>query len=276
MSGAGLPEFENPPVVEVAVSTQFAAPVLSGPTVVLRWSQVRDQFPTYQEVAPIHFGPAESFDEPREPALELQISDVPPPMRLLMFDKTESRVLQLQPDAIGYSWRNLGGGREYPRYASIIEEFRREFADFSKFLLNEGLERPKPIQCEVTYVNIISPNEIWHELADLGAVVPSAEPRLSDDFLPAPEHIRYSSRYVIPREDGTPIGRLFVSVEPHYAFDREPPHHVYSMRLTVRAKPQGADMSDVIGAMNVGHEWIVKGFASLTSKEMHRSWGRLD
>ena len=274
MSGVGLPEFENPPVVEVAVSTQFASPVLSGSDIMHRWSQIRDHFPTYREVAPIHFGPAESFDEPRELALELRISDVPPPFRLLMFDKTESRVLQLQPDAIGYSWRNLGGGREYPRYASIIEEFGREFAAFSKFLSNEGLERPKPIQCEVTYVNIINPDEVWRELSELGAVVPSAEPRLSDDFLPSPEHIRYASRYVIPREDGTPVGRLFVRIEPQYAFDRESP--VYSMRLTVRAKPQGADMSDVISAMNVGHEWIVRGFASLTSKEMHRSWGRLD
>ena len=268
MSGVGLPEFENPPVVEVAVSMQFDAPVLSVPNIMLRWGQIRDRFPTCQEVAPIHFGPAESFGEPRELALELRISDVPPPQRLLMFDKTESRVLQMQPDAIGYSWRNLGGGREYPRYAAIIEEFKREFAGFSEFLSDEGLERPKPIQCEVTYVNIINPNEIWREPSELGLVVPSAEPRLSDDFLPPPEHIRYVSQYAIPGEDGTPIGRLFVSVEPQ--------HQAYSMKLTVRAKPQGADMSDAIGAMNVGHEWIVRGFASLTSEEMHRSWGRLN
>ena len=255
MSGAGLPEFENPPVVEVAVSTQFAAPVLSGATMMLRWSQIRDQFPTYQEVAPIHFGPAESFGEPREAALELQIGDVSPPLRLLMFDKTRSRVLQLQPDAIGYSWRNFGGEREYPRYAAIIaaiiEEFGREFSAFSEFLSNEGLERPKPVQCEVTYVNIISLDEIGREPPDLGVIAPSAEPPLSDDFL---------------REDGTPTGRLFVSVEPQYVLDRESPHHAYSMRLTARAKPQGENMSDVIGAMNAGHEWM--GFASQTSEEM--------
>ena len=266
MSGAGLPEFKNPPVVEVAVSMQFDAPILSAPIIMLRWSQIRDRFPTHREAAPIHFGPAESFGEPREPALEIRISDVPPPQRLLMLDKAESRVLQMQPDAIGYSRRNLGGEREYPRYAAIIEEFKREFAEFSEFLSDEGLESPKPVQCEVTYVNIIKPNEVWREPSELGLVVPSAEPRLSDDFLPPPEHIRYASQYVIPGEGGTPIGRLYVSVEPQYP--------VYSMRLTVRVKPQGADMSDAIGAMDIGHEWIVRGFASLTSEEMHRSWGR--
>ena len=48
-----LPEFEGPPVVEVAVSVQFDAPVLDGPLIALRWGQVRDRFPLREETSPL-------------------------------------------------------------------------------------------------------------------------------------------------------------------------------------------------------------------------------
>ncbi len=267
-----LPEFERPPVVEVAVSVQFDEPAISGPLIMLRWSQIRNSFPKYEEVPPIPFN-IEMFDGPREPRFEFEISDAPPTPRFFMKSESESEILQVQENMFGYSWRKLAPTDEYPRYKKIISGFKRELAAFQMFLSEENLGDISPVQCEVTYVNIILPEEVWSSHSELGKIVPSATPRLTEGFLPPPEQSRYVAQYVISGDDGLPQGRLYVSVEPGYIMGEKTP--MYLLKLTARGAPQGLCRAGVIKTMDIGHEWIVRGFTTLTSGEMHQAWERM-
>lgn len=267
-----LPEFERPPVVEVAVSVQFDAPVLDGPLIALRWGQVRDRFPLREETSPLT-PTIETFGVPQEPRIEIQFSGASPAQRLLMLSESKTKLLQIQKDLFGYSWRKLQPQHEYPRYKKIRNDFECELADFQTFLSAEELGTLSPVQCEITYVNVILTEEdVWSSHSELGRVIPSATPRLTEGFLPPPEQTRYALQYVIPSEGDVPQGRLYVSVEPtHHMPDKMP---MYLMKLTFRGVPQGDGTNGIIKAMNLGHEWIVQGFATLTSSEMHHVWRR--
>ena len=189
-----------------------------------------------------------------------------------MISASESEVLQVQEDRFGYSWRRLRPEHEHPRYTKIMEEFKRELAGFQTFLSGEGLEPLLPVQCEVTYVNVIRPEGVWDTHSDLGKIIPSATPRLTEGFLPPPEQTRYASQYVIVGDDEVSRGRLYVSVEPSYVPSDKTP--MYLMKLTVRGAPHGAGQDGIIETMDLGHKWIVRGFATLTSSEMHGAWRR--
>ena len=189
-----------------------------------------------------------------------------------MVNEPGTEVLQIQEDRFGYSWRKLRPDHEYPRYVNIRENFERELAGFQNFLSKEGLGTLSPVQCEVTYVNVILSEGVWDSHSDLGKIIPSATPRLTEGFLPPPEQVRYASQYIISGEGGVPRGRLYVSAEPGYLLDDE--RLMYLMKLTVRGAPQGHGSDGIIETMDLGHEWIVQGFATLTSGEMHRAWRR--
>ena len=266
-----LPDFKKPPVVEVAVSVQFDEPAISGPLLMLRWSQVRNNFPKYEEAPPIPLD-IETFDGPREPRFEFEISDAPPTPRFFMKSESESEILQIQENMFGYGWRKLATTDEYPRYKKIISGFKRELAAFQTFLSEENLEDISPVQCEVTYVNLILPEDVWISHSEFGKIIPSAAPRLTEGFLPPSEQSRYAAQYVMPRGDGSPPGRLYVSVEPGYIMGEKTP--MYIMKLTARGAPQGRCCAGVIKTMDIGHEWIVRGFTTLTSREMHQAWER--
>ena len=267
-----LPEFARPPIVEVAVSVRFDRPTINGPLIMLRWSQIRDRFPKYEEAPPAPLL-EETLDRPRAPRFELRISDALPTSRLFMKSESETEILQIQEDMLGYSWRKLSPTDEYPHFARIITGFKKELSEFEEFLSEENIGSVAPVQCEVTYVNLILPGEIWSDHSELGKIVPSAGERLSEGFLPPPEHSRYFTQYAILDDDGLPRGKLHVSIEPGRLMGEDSP--MYLMTLTARGAPKDERRNSVISTMDIGHEWIVRGFTTLTSTEMHKEWGRI-
>jgi hypothetical protein len=69
-----------------------------------------------------------------------------------------------------------------------------------------------------------------------------------------------------------PFGRLHVAAEP--AIRRSTGEEVYRITLTARGAPTGTGGDDVFGFLDLGREWIVRGFASITTEKMHQAWGR--
>ena len=239
----------------------------------LRWIQVRDRFPNYRQAPPLPPS-IETFEGPQETRarFDVQVSGAPPTPRLLMISESEAEVLQIQEDRFGYSWRRLNPEHEYPRYANIKNRFKSELIEFESFLSEEDQEPLSPVQCEVTYVNVILPEGVWVSHSDLGKIIPSAAPRLNEGFLPSPEQTRYASQYIVSSDSGVLGGRLYVSVEPSYLRADKTP--MYLMKLTFRGEPQGSGAAGIMASMDLGHKWIVRGFATLTSCEMHEAWRR--
>ena len=85
--------------------------------------------------------------------------------------------------------------------------------------------------------------------------------------------MRLAVRYVISKDRG-PIGRLHLRVEPVYrARDNM---NVLRMTLTARGAPKSQTIRDTIDFLDMGREWIVRGFAEITTSDIHAEWGRHD
>jgi hypothetical protein len=44
--------------------------------------------------------------------------------------------------------------------------------------------------------------------------------------------------------------------------------------MIARGKPLSPDVDGALRFLNIGHEWIVRGFTELTTPEMHSKWDR--
>ena len=81
-------------------------------------------------------------------------------------------------------------------------------------------------------------------------------------------------RYVIPGADGEPLGRLHIVMEPGYRRDDNRP--MFLLDLTARGRPERDGVDGVLRFLEIGREWVVRGFAAVTTAQMHKIWGRRD
>jgi len=267
-----LPDFANPPVIEVALSVQFEP--LSRFRVAhfgLLWSEFRRQFPRTEE-HPARPLAIEHFGICRAPKIDVRLELALPVPQCRFLNESGTELIQIQRDRFVHNWRKVGAGDEYPRYESVKQRFEEELGTFCQFLAREDIGELVPNQCEVTYVNHIVSGAGWQRHGDLGEVMPIWAGRYSDTFLPEPENIGLGFRYIIPGADSNPLGRLLVSVDSAYRADDDRP--IYVLVLTARGGPIGEGIEGALGFLDVGREWIVRGFTSVTSPRMHEIWGR--
>jgi uncharacterized protein (TIGR04255 family) len=273
---APLPDFERPPIQEVALSVQFG-PLFSLRTPQLGqvWEVFRDRFPVTQEHAPL---PAviEEFGrrQPFRVGIEVIALDAPPLPRLWLLNASGTELIQVQQDRFIHNWRKVEATDEYPRYQRLRNTFRNELEQFDELLRRKDIGEFVPNQCEVTYVNQLVASKEWERHGQLDRVLTMWSSTYSDGFLGEPEAVQMAIHYVIPGPDGEPIGRLHVNVEPGYEGPDGKP--ILIVRLTARGRPLGDGIEGVLRFLDVGHDWAVRGFASITSSRMHRLWKRSD
>lgn len=269
-----LPDFADPPVVEVALSVQFdPLTSLRVPHLGLLWEEFRNRFPNTEEHPPLP-PVIERFGVRGPSGVSVQLETGLPMPRCWFLNEAGDELIQVQQDRFVHNWRKVGHGDKYPRYERIRETFKTELDTFCQFLDREQLGKLAPNQCEVTYVNHIASGKGWERHGQIGEVVTVWASRYSDTFLSEPEDVRFAVRYVIPDSSGAPLGRLFINVEPAYrTTDNQP---VLVMQLIARGRPDGEGIEGVFRFLDTGREWIVRGFASITSSRMHEIWGRRD
>jgi uncharacterized protein (TIGR04255 family) len=270
-----LPSFVAPPVVEVVLGVQFE-PIkgLRTPQIGLLWQEFKDRLPVTQEQPPLdpiieRFGVI-----PKPPKFSLQMLEAPPPPRCWFLNSSGTELIQIQPDRFIRNWRQIDSGNEYPRYEKLQTAFAEEFRKFLAFLQREKLGPFIPNQCEVTYVNHVLPCDVWQNHGQLEKIITNFKNCYSDDFLRDPEYARMAISYVIPDTNGNPIGRLHITADPVYRDKDDIP--MFRLNLTARGRPKGDDIADVLQFLDVGRDWVVRGFASITTREMQRIWRRQD
>jgi uncharacterized protein (TIGR04255 family) len=275
LRAADLPDFDAPPVAEVVLSVQFERiATLRAPHVGLLWAKVRPEFPKVEERSPIE--PSfEKFDQPptHKIGVRFEALEVPPLARVLFLNNAEDQLIQVQQDRILHNWRKAADSVPYPRYNTIRSAFIEDLAMFQEYLREEELGLLQINQCEVTYVNHIpcagdalSDGVGGHAAADKIFKVISAQ---HTSFLPAPENVTAQVQYVM-REFDQPVGRLHVSIQPAWRKPDNAP--VYILELTARGTPLGAGTAGAIRFLDLGHDWIVRGFKDLTTIEMRAIW----
>ena len=123
-----LPEYQNPPVTEVALSVTFSPlekwkSAHSG----LYWSKVLTRYPL-TEVYPELPHQIENFDDVQPPTVSIQFEMFNPDnQRYLFLTEPSTRVIQVQRDRFVTNWRQIDGDEPYPRYrADLRPTFERE------------------------------------------------------------------------------------------------------------------------------------------------------
>lgn len=262
-----LPEFENPPVIEVVCGVLFEPlQAMLASHLGLLWERLRGEYPLCQEVAPLT-PVIERFST--EAAVHFEFTDVPPLPRVWYLRKDETGLVQVQRDRFLHNWKKVRPADEYPRYHAVIRQFADRLADFEGFVAEHELGAMKPAQYELTYVNHIPRGEKVQTLADIGRVFPDfAWQARKGRFLPHPNGLNWRTITDLPEQKG----RLHATIRTATRSDGQ---HILLFELTARGFPGDGSKDAMWKWFELGHEWIVRGFTDLTGEEFHRDvWRR--
>jgi uncharacterized protein (TIGR04255 family) len=269
-SEAPLPEYDRPPVVEVVFATAVEPTPLSVVDLArFGLERLGERFPGHQEQPPMQMA-TESFDGTvQNLAPTLALLTGAPPIRLWFQSEDKTRLVQLQRDWLAYNWQRISADGPYPRYEIIEEQFLETWNSFSEFV-GEINSRPlKARQCELSYINHIDPNELWQRPGQFGRVIQLMGS--AGSFLPEPEDGQIILRHRI-QHDGSDVGRLYIQATTgQQRADLSP---VIQLQMTARGAPLGDGREGIIEFFRLAHQWIVNGFAAITTAEAQQMWGR--
>jgi uncharacterized protein (TIGR04255 family) len=262
---ADLPEFDNPPVGEVAVGVQFLpVPGLQGLALAPLRDLWRQSYPRTQEQAPLV--PAIEGAPPLLPQLQLRMVQAPS-VRVWFLSDDDTELVQLQPDRLLVNWRSGEAPAPYPRYRHMRQVFAQCFSDLDRFVAGEQLGEIVITQVELSYINVIEvdPDDLGRMDYFLGGWSGAA-----DHHLGQPEQSRLTLVFPIP-DLGQPPVRLYVEVNPAQRPNGQP---VLFFTLTVRGNPGGKSLDETLRFLDGAHGHLVRSFAELTTESMHRIWQR--
>ena len=268
-----LPYFDDPPVIETVLGV-FFRPVRNFNSVWqgTYWNECLksdlsdfDLRPPIEEI-PERFGPAPVSSGP---VFRWEVADAPETPRLWAKWPSGERIFQVQRNALMSNWLRPKGSTEYRRFSARLQELGDRYQQFSEFVAKYKLNEDQPLtptSCSATYINHIQADS-WS--AALERTLTRWSSKGSDDWLPPVEQGRLQFSFAFPNQ-----GRLHVTAMS--VIQRESKQPVLQLEFTARlvlAKEKCA-LEDVLQAVATGHEWIVRGFTSLTTPEMHATWRR--
>lgn len=139
---ADLPEYDDPPVVEVVLSVQFAElrnyrTIYGG----LLWDRkFRASFGEVTEHPPL-VPTFETFGATGAGGVAFSVEQVtgPPVPRLWFAKENKTELIQFQASRFIHNWRKAASGIDYPRYEHIREKFFAEVAEIEEFLRAENI-----------------------------------------------------------------------------------------------------------------------------------------
>jgi uncharacterized protein (TIGR04255 family) len=270
-----LPQWETPPIDEVAISVQFND--IPGFKIV-HYGELAERLQKvgltrHEDQSPI---PAsfEVFGKRVVPAqFQFQAVNVPFP-RVWYMTKDKHRLVQVQPDRFIYNWRKVEGEGKYPRFSDVLPEFWDRCQVFQTFLADKGLPQLSLNQCELSYFNNIDVqhNETYHQafarvfrLWSSLSIAP-----LTSGVRPEQDAGNFNLSYIVRDKDGTPLARVHSSVQAAERGNKP----VIRFSLVFRGpwtKSVGQDLMEFFG---FGREAIVRLFDAMITEQMHTQWGR--
>lgn len=266
VSAQPLPDFSNPPAVETLLGVHFRP--LSGwsiPHFGLFWNEIKAEYPKFEVHPPIASEMAFRLEvDPRRSKFQV-VGDVP--VRCWFLHKSETRLVQVQSSAFIQNWRKLSPLSPYLHYDDLRPSFVEMWRIFREFLRRNAIGDPSVTECEVTYINHIDRGRGWDRFAELPEITPTWAGTTSGLFLPAPLSVSINALYPI----GDNGGRLEIALQP--GVRKEDGTETIQLALTARCKPQSAGNDDLLQCLDLGREWVVRGFTDFTSPKLHNIWG---
>jgi len=267
----GLPDYERPPIDEVAIGVQFSAAIsgFADAHAGVFWQEVKSGYPRVE--------PQPRIESPLE-VLEQPIGAVPTPFplfiaphgaRTFLVSADDAYLLQIQNNRFYRNWRRRL--ERYPHFDELGNSFRSDYSAFCAFLATETLPLPAIRQIDVTYINWIA-DLTMAEFLQPGRPVGIDIARVDSQ----PQDQTWTARYIV-RDSGTrPLARLHVQCVPAVRMGDDGPAQGSQMSLTFLV-PCAETPSDSVleGLLAEGRNVIVRGFTELTTPAAHEHWGRI-
>jgi len=177
-------KFDNPPINELVIATYFSPSLadLRAEHIGLFWSSIQKSFPRSQNAVPIGgtdiigLGPGDIFPLPR----------------FWFISEDDTTLIQIQKNAFLFNWRKKES--DYPHFENVKEQFDKYFLEFEKFLKDfVGIDKVYIDHCELTYVNLIRPCELFQGIKDIKKIIPSIT--FPNTGLEEPTHIHTKTIY---------------------------------------------------------------------------------
>lgn len=258
-------KYDNPPVVELVFSTQFATPQpIKSAHVGRYWETVLSSFPTMDDAAPLDPVIETKGDDS---TINIEFNKLPTLRRTWLVSEDGRSLLQIQGDRFIFNWKRDSFEIPYPSYDNVIEDFEHRLGQFTDFLTSVEVGKPTFQQFELTYVNHITSENGLAEATEGGVLVDHERKASEGRFLPVPEAINWRTSYQLPRH----WGRLHVAAVS--AVNRRTGEKIVRLDLTARGLPNDPD-GQRREWFDLGHEWITRGFADITPEKLHKIWKR--
>jgi uncharacterized protein (TIGR04255 family) len=261
-----LPEFEAPPLNEVVMGIQFQP--VSGYQQIRSfeiWELFRDQFPVVQE-HPRLGAQFETFGLPSPQIFPFNLVAGAEHDRFWFLSEQGHDLIQFQPDRLLHNWRKMDIERaEYPRFESIIGQFRAELLKLQDYFAELGNQRLLVTQCELSYLNHVQLDEAEKfRPQEWFAFVNPNEPPV-DEFM-------YVVKRVLHDGEGKPYGRLYR--ESATGVDRKG-RRLLTLNLTARGRPATDTIDDALVFLENARHIIAGEFVQSTTPAAHKLWKRV-
>ncbi len=256
LAANALPDYDNPPLNELAVGLHFE-PLSSWQTrhVGQFWVEVSKDYPFTEDQPPI-------FDIQSGPRFE--VLQLPPLRRTFLISRDQNFVIQLQETRFLLNWRKRQPADIYPRFSPFFKKFVGHWGQFSDFASRENLGSLKPVRYELTYVNQIEQTDDPVSVTVGRYVKMFNWPGVQAQFLPPPTGINIVWTFTMPEQLGFAQANLSQGVRADGRAVL-----VLVMSCTGSASPK-ISMNDWFTA---AHRWLGHGFKELTTDSAHREWG---
>jgi uncharacterized protein (TIGR04255 family) len=264
-----LPDYGNPPLVETILGLQFdPIPGLTNAHLGAFWKAISADWPCAADAMPLP-SQFEQFNEAAKWAnmgVSIGVRQEIP-SRVQIKNKNSDRMIQVQNGRFHFNWLGLKDA-EYPRYNFVRQQFVEALEQFTAFLSREHFGEFRPNQWEVTYLNHIARGTVWNVPGDWSFFKPlAAVPTIAG--LVEGESFSGAWRFAIPHQRG----RLHVQWE--HGMRQEPSaQEVVILTLTARGPihTNGNTAQAIVDGVDLGHETIVRSFASLMTREANEHW----
>jgi uncharacterized protein (TIGR04255 family) len=266
-----LPDFEDPPLIEVVHGVQFRPLNLSIVHPGQFYQRIADRYPrveTREPLAPMHemFGPAAMA--PMQRIEFMSPAELP---RAWFLTHDAAHIVQFQKDRLLFNWRRIKDGAAYPRYKPTMEEFGRIYQEYKDFSTKNNLGPITPDQVEMTYISHFIFGNSKNNSPDPASILRIWSNTLGSEWSNPLEDVSFSTRYQIVGSDGAPIGRLYANLT---TLLQPSGRRLLQLELTARGAPQTPDWNGVAMFLDIAHDHIVRCFAGITTPAAHAAWRR--
>ncbi|PPG61063.1 TIGR04255 family protein [Rathayibacter sp. AY1C5] len=248
---------ERPPVVEVALGILFPPVGQLGFRVLGRlhdeWS---NRYPVSREVAAVPY------------MMDVDDDFTAPPVRLWSESTDGSFVVQAQADRIFLNWRQVEGASTYPRWQYMLSAYLSVLSDFRNLCASQGIELPRPLEIEVTYVNLvrIDADEIWPDKISF----------LRPPEVSFPGEVQVERAQVMTEVEVTPIVNVSSSITTSFEPWLPGGNPRKEAVVTVLTRIHVFEAEDEVGvenAMHAAHQLANDTFKAATTTRAQSQWG---